>query len=191
MLYSRITIMAMLGLSLAAVGCKKKSKHKGANQVVQNPKPKLDDQYGREITEGNSRIFRGTDRVFWVKANPYTITVNETVQFEGACGPSNAGQLGWDFGDQVSTAPTAPTVTGFTVSHAYTKIGSYKVVGNCTHNGASQKGTLTIEVVAASSGGNQGGFIDPGQNSPIQNQVPNSGGSTTPGGSVNPGYHPR
>jgi hypothetical protein len=181
-----------VAVSLTASACKKKSKHKGGNEVVRkDDNKKLDDQYGREITEGNTRIFRGTDKIFWIKADPYSINVNQTVQFEGACGPDNAGKLNWNFGDQIAGA--APVVTAFKASHAYTKIGSYKVIGECDHSGQKQTGTLTIEVIAQGGGNGGGGtIIDPGQNSPIQNGPAPQGG-TIPGGSTGsqPGYFPR
>ncbi len=181
-------------VAVTGAGCKKKSKHRGgAAEVPKKQSEKLNDQYGKEVVEGDSRVFRGVDKVFWIKANPYSIFVNESVNFEGACGPKNSGVLSWNFGDiaSIGQGKTEAQIKGFKASHAYTKIGSYKVIGTCIDGKASQTGTLTIEVKnRTEAGGGGAGGLNPGQNSPSQNSqcgtppcavVPGQPGPVQPG----------
>lgn len=150
-----VVLTAML--ALGATACKKKSKSKKSkNQVEENEKNLNNEvKYGVEYVDGNSKVFRGTDKSFEISVTPYQLSLGGDVMFVGKCGPNgNEGQIRWDLGNGQARQ-------GLSFQYRYPAAGTYNVIATCTDDKGSQKGNLTIEVRGSSTD-------RPGQN-PNQN----------------------
>jgi len=157
-----VLILSLVSLG-GVVSCKKKSskKKKKATTEVKQPKeavdPKDEQKFGEEYIVGDTIYFRGADQLFVMQATPHRVNVGSPVAFEATCGSGDAGTVVWNMGDRQARSEKK-------FQHTYYYANTYKVTATCTENGASQSGTITVEVVVDGSGGSR-----PGQN-PNQNQ---------------------
>lgn len=144
-----ILVSAFAFLAGAQAACKKKSKKKGgSSEQVAEPKKKVvekQDVYGKEVNEDDYVIFRGTDKVFMLKASPRKPARNQQVAFTSQCGANNEGKVTWNFGTQ--TAAQSQGTTGPSFQMPYSKAGEYHISGSCVvGNEPPQVGTLTVIV---------------------------------------------
>jgi hypothetical protein len=164
-----LAVIAAFGM----VSCKdkksKKKKNKPKTEEVDDKKALQDEPvYGKEVIEGNTVVFRSSDKIFFIKATPHTAVIGETITFEGKCLEDNSGSILWNFGDRSVTSEKR----GFSVTHQYVTFPSdngsiYVVSATCFDAAgvaiASKSGTLTINIISQTGD-------RPGQN-PNQNAV--------------------